>query len=79
MKIKNWIACVQDQGKWKEVVETAKTFNQKFSAWKKKEAATPPLLHTPSWCVNRLYLTLHHTMKFLIIITQTLPAQNSQK
>jgi hypothetical protein len=27
MKIKNWIACVQDQGKWKEVVEKAKTFN----------------------------------------------------
>ena len=29
MKIKkNWIACVQDRGKWKEVVEKAKTFNQ---------------------------------------------------
>jgi len=27
MKIKNWIACVQDRGKWKEVVEKAKTFN----------------------------------------------------
>jgi hypothetical protein len=27
MKIKNWIACVQDQEKWKEVVEKAKTFN----------------------------------------------------
>jgi hypothetical protein len=27
MKIKNWIACVQDQGKWKEVVEKTKTFN----------------------------------------------------
>jgi hypothetical protein len=26
-KIKNWIACVQDRGKWKEVVEKAKTFN----------------------------------------------------
>jgi hypothetical protein len=38
MKIKNWIACVQDRGKWKEVVEKAKTFNQrKFSAWKKKK------------------------------------------
>jgi len=34
MKIKNWIACVQDRGKWKEVVEKAKTFNhqRKFSA-----------------------------------------------
>ena len=27
MKIKNWIACVQDRGKWKEVIEKAKTFN----------------------------------------------------
>jgi hypothetical protein len=27
MKIKNWIACVQVRGKWKEVVEKAKTFN----------------------------------------------------
>jgi len=27
MKIKNWIACVQDRGKWKDVVEKAKTFH----------------------------------------------------
>ena len=27
MKIKNWIACVEDRGKWKEVVEKAKIFN----------------------------------------------------
>jgi hypothetical protein len=27
MKIKNWIAYVQDRGKWKEVVEKARTFN----------------------------------------------------
>jgi hypothetical protein len=26
MKVKNWIICVQDRGKWKEVVERAKTF-----------------------------------------------------
>jgi hypothetical protein len=26
-QIKNWIACIQDRGKWKEVVEKAKTFN----------------------------------------------------
>jgi hypothetical protein len=25
--LKNWIACIQDQGKWKEVVGKAKTFN----------------------------------------------------
>jgi len=37
LKIQNWIACVQDRGKWKEVIEKAKTFNErKFSAWKKK-------------------------------------------
>jgi hypothetical protein len=27
MKIKNWIACIQDRGKWKEVIEKLKTFN----------------------------------------------------
>jgi hypothetical protein len=27
MKIKNWIACIQDRGKWKEFVEETKTFN----------------------------------------------------
>jgi len=27
MKIENWIACVQDRGKRKEIVEKAKTFN----------------------------------------------------
>jgi hypothetical protein len=26
-KIKNWIACVQDRGKWKEAVEKVKTFS----------------------------------------------------
>jgi hypothetical protein len=27
LKIKNWVACVQDRGKWKEVVEKVKIFN----------------------------------------------------
>jgi hypothetical protein len=27
MKIENWLACVQDRGKWKGVVEKAETFN----------------------------------------------------
>jgi hypothetical protein len=27
MKIKNWTVCVQDRGKWRDVVEKAKTFN----------------------------------------------------
>jgi len=40
MKIKNWIACVQDRGKWKDVVEKAKTFNhsRKFKKRKKPSA-----------------------------------------
>jgi len=27
MKIKNWLTCVQDRAKWKDVVEKAKTSN----------------------------------------------------
>ena len=27
MRVKNWITCVQDRGKWKDVVEEAVTFN----------------------------------------------------
>jgi hypothetical protein len=27
MKIKNWTVCVQDRGKWRDVVEKAKTVN----------------------------------------------------
>ena len=27
LKIQNWIACVQDRRKWKEVIEKAKTYN----------------------------------------------------
>jgi hypothetical protein len=27
MNIKNWIPCVQNRGKWKEVIEKTKTFN----------------------------------------------------
>ena len=27
MKIKNWITCVQDRGKWKDVNGKAKTYN----------------------------------------------------
>ena len=32
MKIKNWIVCVQDRGKWKEVVEQAKISTIKGSS-----------------------------------------------
>jgi hypothetical protein len=37
MKIKNWIACVQDQEKWKEVVEKAKTFNWEVQRLEEEE------------------------------------------
>ena len=37
MKIKNWIACVQDREKWKEVVEKAKTFNQEVQRLEEEE------------------------------------------
>jgi hypothetical protein len=36
MKIKNWIACVQDRGKWKEDIEKAKISTRKFSAWRRR-------------------------------------------
>ena len=39
MEIKNWIACVQDQGKWKEVVEKAKTFNEEVQHLEEEEEA----------------------------------------
>ena len=37
MKIKNWIACVQDRGKWEEVIEKAKTFNQEVQRLEEEE------------------------------------------
>jgi hypothetical protein len=37
MKMKNWIAWVQDQEKWKEVLRRPKLSTRKFSAWKKKK------------------------------------------
>jgi L-rhamnose mutarotase len=50
MKIKNWIACVQDRGKWKEVVEQAKKLStRKFSAWKKKNETLFPNWQKKSW------------------------------
>jgi hypothetical protein len=27
MRIKNWTVCVQDRGRWRDVIEKAKTFN----------------------------------------------------
>ena len=42
-RIKNWIACVQDRGKWKEVVEKVKKLStRKFGAWKKKNETLFP-------------------------------------
>ena len=37
MQIKNWLTCVQDRAKWKDVVEKAKTSNwRRFSAWRRR-------------------------------------------
>jgi hypothetical protein len=36
-KIKNWIACVQNRGKWKEVTEKAKTFNKEVQRLEEEE------------------------------------------
>jgi len=62
MKIKNWIACVQDRGKWKEVVEKAKISIRKFSAWKKKIL----FLVYRSYCIP-LHLTILHLLIFVIV------------
>ena len=37
MKIENWLSCVQDRGKWKEVVEKTKTFNQEVQRLEEEE------------------------------------------
>jgi hypothetical protein len=37
MKVKNWIACIQDRGKWKGVVEKAKTFNSEVQRMEEEE------------------------------------------
>ena len=37
MKIKNWIARLQDRGKWKEFVEKAKTFNKEVQHLEEEE------------------------------------------
>ena len=41
MKIQNWIACVQDRGKWKELVEKAKTFNWEVQRLEEEEGNGP--------------------------------------
>jgi hypothetical protein len=45
MKIKNWIVCVQDRGKWKEVVEKARTFSWEVQRLEEEGVITQPLLH----------------------------------
>ena len=52
MKIKNWIACVQDRGKRKEVVEKTKTFNYEVQRLEEEE-----LMHTFIYTLK----TLIHT------------------
>jgi hypothetical protein len=42
MKIKKWIACVQDRGKWKEVFENAKSFNHEVQCLEEEEEVNIP-------------------------------------
>jgi hypothetical protein len=49
MKIKNWIACVQDRRKWKEVVEKAKTFNWEVQRRKEEEDASISQIYCSSF------------------------------
>jgi len=44
MKIKNWIACIQDRGKWKEVVEKVKTFNYEVQRLEEEDISRVPYL-----------------------------------
>jgi len=37
MKIKNWIACIQDRGNGKRSLRRPNLSTRKFSAWKKKK------------------------------------------
>jgi hypothetical protein len=37
IRVKNWITCVQDRGKWKDVVEKAITFNHQGSSAPEEE------------------------------------------
>ena len=37
MKIENWIVCVQDRGKWEEIIEKVRTFNQEVQRLKEEE------------------------------------------
>jgi hypothetical protein len=46
MKIKNRITCIQDRGKWREVVEKAKTFNQEVQRLEEEEEDICMLLCT---------------------------------
>jgi len=38
MKVRNWITCVHDRGKWKDIVEKAITFKhyRKFSVLRRR-------------------------------------------
>jgi hypothetical protein len=40
MKIKNWVVCIQDRGKWKDFVEKAKTFNREVQSLEEDECGS---------------------------------------
>jgi len=47
LKIQNWIACVQDRGKWKEVVEKAKTINWEVQGLEEEAVCLNKEKHLP--------------------------------
>ena len=51
MKIKNWISCVQDQGKWKQVAEKAKIFKQEVQRLEEEEEKNQLKLNVILLCI----------------------------
>ena len=62
MKINNWIARVQDRGKWKELVEMAKTFNYEVQRLE---------------IMKKIAASLEHKTKFVWSCTMDARYQNS--
>jgi hypothetical protein len=65
MKIQNWIACVQDRGKWKEVAEKAKTFNWEVQRLEEEEGIYGK---RNSNVVNAFHYDIKNTLAYHILI-----------
>ena len=72
MKIKNWIAWVQDRGKWKEVVEKAKTFNQevqRLEEEEEEEKEEEELSYRIQYRPSNLSLFLHYSLTSSLLMS----------